>query len=101
MGYMQAYIRNFADKDGKVWHREGGQNLPPEAPHLVVTTSDIEDLLPKPPMKPAADAVPWASSPMEGFNGRVGSIMPSDNLICIVTVHRQTDTILILGLTGT
>ncbi|KAK9914289.1 hypothetical protein M0R45_038075 [Rubus argutus] len=54
-----SYIRNFADKDGKVWHGEGGQNMPPEAPHLIGTTSDIEDLLPKPPMKPAADAVPW------------------------------------------
>ncbi|KAJ6386420.1 hypothetical protein OIU78_016357 [Salix suchowensis] len=47
----EAYIRNFADKDGKVWQGGGGRNPPPEAPHLVVTTPDIEALRPKSPMK--------------------------------------------------
>lgn len=50
-GNFQAYIRNFADKDGKVWQGGGGRNPPPEAPHLVVTTPDIEALRPKSPMK--------------------------------------------------
>jgi len=45
----QAYIRNFADKDGKVWQGGGGRNPPPEAPHLVVTTPEIESLRPKSP----------------------------------------------------
>ncbi|KAM7492958.1 hypothetical protein LguiB_027567 [Lonicera macranthoides] len=47
----EAYIRNFADKDGKVWQGGGGRNPPPEAGHLVVTTPDIEALRPKSPMK--------------------------------------------------
>ncbi|XP_019454218.1 PREDICTED: methyltransferase-like protein 1 isoform X1 [Lupinus angustifolius] len=47
----EAYIKSFADKDGKVWQGGGGRNPPPEAPHLVVTTPDIEALRPKSPMK--------------------------------------------------
>ncbi|XWS28290.1 hypothetical protein CRYUN_Cryun25bG0055000 [Craigia yunnanensis] len=34
----EAYIRNFADNDGKVWQGGGGRNPPPDAPHLVKTT---------------------------------------------------------------
>ncbi|KAG8380522.1 hypothetical protein BUALT_Bualt06G0024400 [Buddleja alternifolia] len=45
----EAYIKNFADKDGKVWM--GGRNPPPETPHLVLTTPEIESLRPKSPMK--------------------------------------------------
>ncbi|KAH7841503.1 hypothetical protein Vadar_030761 [Vaccinium darrowii] len=45
----EAYVRNFADEEGKVW--PGGRNPPPEAPHLVLTTPDIEALRPKSPMK--------------------------------------------------
>lgn len=48
---IQAYVKNFADKDGKVWQGGGGRNPPPEAPHLVVTTPEIEALRPKSPMK--------------------------------------------------
>ncbi|KAK8541761.1 hypothetical protein V6N13_137645 [Hibiscus sabdariffa] len=48
---LQAYIRNFADKDGKVWQGGGGRNPPPDAPHLVKTTPDIEALRPKSPIK--------------------------------------------------
>lgn len=44
-------MRNFADKDGKVWQGGGGRNPPPDAPHLVVTTPEIESLRPKSPMK--------------------------------------------------
>ena len=44
-------MRNFSDKDGKVWQGGGGRNPPPEAPHLVVTTPEIEALRPKSPMK--------------------------------------------------
>uniref|UniRef100_A0A5B6ZEM6 Putative methyltransferase-like protein 1 n=1 Tax=Davidia involucrata TaxID=16924 RepID=A0A5B6ZEM6_DAVIN len=47
----EAYVRNFAEKDGKVWQGGGGRNPPPEAPHLVVTTPEIEALRPKSPMK--------------------------------------------------
>lgn len=42
---------NFAGKDGKVWQGGGGRNPPPEAPHLVITTPEIEALRPKSPMK--------------------------------------------------
>ncbi|KAL2473590.1 Methyltransferase-like protein 1 [Forsythia ovata] len=47
----EAYIRSFMDKDGKVWQGGGGRNPPPEAPHLVLTTPEIESLRPKSPMK--------------------------------------------------
>lgn len=49
---LQGYIRNFADRDGKVWQGGGGRNPPPDAPHLVATTPEIENLRPKsPPQK--------------------------------------------------
>eukprot|EP00268_Persea_americana_P032168 TRINITY_DN3155_c0_g4_i1.p1 TRINITY_DN3155_c0_g4~~TRINITY_DN3155_c0_g4_i1.p1 ORF type:complete len:1239 (-),score=333.64 TRINITY_DN3155_c0_g4_i1:179-3895(-) len=48
----EAYVRNFSDKDGKVWQGGGGRNPPPDAPHLVLTTPEIESLRPKsPPQK--------------------------------------------------
>ncbi|KAK9749421.1 hypothetical protein RND81_02G124500 [Saponaria officinalis] len=47
----EAFVRSFADKDGKVWQGGGGRNPPPEAPHLVLTTPEIEALRPKSPMK--------------------------------------------------
>ncbi|KAF9614130.1 hypothetical protein IFM89_015449 [Coptis chinensis] len=47
----EGYIRNFCDKDGKVWQGGGGRNPPPEAPHLVLTTPDIEGLRPKSPIQ--------------------------------------------------
>ncbi|KAI3730997.1 hypothetical protein L1987_62179 [Smallanthus sonchifolius] len=47
----EGYVRNFMDKDGKVWQGGGGRNPPPEAGHLVLTTPDIEALRPKSPMK--------------------------------------------------
>lgn len=49
--HIQAYIKNFSDKDGKVWQGGGGRNPPPEASHLVITTPEIELLRPKSPMK--------------------------------------------------
>lgn len=49
---MQAYVRHFSDKEGKVWQGGGGRNPPPDTPHLVVTTPEIESLRPKsPPQK--------------------------------------------------
>ncbi|XP_007019697.2 PREDICTED: methyltransferase-like protein 1 isoform X1 [Theobroma cacao] len=119
----EAYIRNFADKDGKVWQGGGGRNPPPDAPHLIKTTPEIEALRPKSPIKnqqqmqqqqstsislttpnssnrrPAGNSpqnpvamglsqeasssnpstpAPWAS-PMEGFRGREGINMSSDD----------------------
>ncbi|CAN4115366.1 unnamed protein product [Withania somnifera] len=47
----ETYVKNFADRDGKVWQGGGGRNPPPDAPHLVVTTPEIEALRPKSPMK--------------------------------------------------
>ncbi|XP_075485888.1 N6-adenosine-methyltransferase non-catalytic subunit MTB-like isoform X1 [Primulina tabacum] len=47
----EAYVKSFADKDGKIWVGVGGRNPPPEAPHLVLTTPEIESLRPKSPMK--------------------------------------------------
>lgn len=49
---MQAYVKDFCDKDGKVWQGGGGRNPPAGAQHLVVTTPEIEGLRPKsPPQK--------------------------------------------------
>ncbi|CAJ1977021.1 unnamed protein product [Sphenostylis stenocarpa] len=121
----EAYVKSFSDKDGKVWQGGGGRNPPPEAPHLVVTTPDIEALRPKSPMKnqqqmqqqnsvsislttgsgsnrrPAGNSpqnptalgvnpdasssnpstpAPWGS-PLEGFKGREGSVVPSDDKV--------------------
>ncbi|XP_051182854.1 uncharacterized protein [Lolium perenne] len=45
----EAYNRSFADNDGKVWLGGGGRNPPPGAPHLIVTTPEIEGLRPKSP----------------------------------------------------
>ncbi|KNA24285.1 hypothetical protein SOVF_016930 [Spinacia oleracea] len=47
----EAYTRTFSDKEGKVWLGGGGRNPPPDAPHLVQTTPEIEALRPKSPMK--------------------------------------------------
>ncbi|CAI9098759.1 OLC1v1035458C1 [Oldenlandia corymbosa var. corymbosa] len=58
----EAYCRSFADKDGKVWQGGGGRNPPPEAPHLVLTTPDIEALRPKSPMKNQQQLQPQSSS---------------------------------------
>uniref|UniRef100_A0A0E0ISQ5 Methyltransferase-like protein 1 n=1 Tax=Oryza nivara TaxID=4536 RepID=A0A0E0ISQ5_ORYNI len=50
--HKEAYIKNFMDRDGKIWQGGGGRNPPPDAPHLVVTTPEIESLRPKsPPQK--------------------------------------------------
>ncbi|CAD5170453.1 unnamed protein product [Musa acuminata subsp. malaccensis] len=55
----EAYVRNFSDKDGKVWQGGGGRNPPPDAPHLVMTTSEIESLRPKsPPQKNQQQSTP-------------------------------------------
>nr|QTZ19467.1 methyltransferase 1 [Bixa orellana] len=48
---VEAYVKSFADKDGKVWQGGGGRNPPPDAPHLVKTTPEIEALRPKSPIK--------------------------------------------------
>lgn len=48
---LQAYTKTFSDKDGKVWQGGSGRNPPPDAPHLVQTTPEIEALRPKSPMK--------------------------------------------------
>ncbi|XP_010671829.2 N6-adenosine-methyltransferase non-catalytic subunit MTB [Beta vulgaris subsp. vulgaris] len=48
---VEAYMKTFSDKEGKVWLGGGGRNPPPDAPHLVQTTPEIEALRPKSPMK--------------------------------------------------
>ncbi|KAG6524331.1 hypothetical protein ZIOFF_014237 [Zingiber officinale] len=90
----EAYIWNFYDKDRKVWQGSGGRNPPPDAPHLVLTTPEIENLrkLSTEPMNPSfhgmmnADlpdselttAAPWSSSPMVGFRRPDGELMSMD-----------------------
>jgi mRNA m6A methyltransferase non-catalytic subunit len=106
---LQVYIKNFADRDGKVWHGGGGRNPPPDVPHLVVTTPEIENLRPKSPQKnqqgqmgsssstnrrPVPNTTQnvvtvvgsetmmpaqWASTPVGGFGMREGGGGPGSN----------------------
>lgn len=49
---IESYMKNFVDKDGKLWQGGAGRNPPPDAPHLVGTSPEIESLRPKsPPQK--------------------------------------------------
>ncbi|MCL7049576.1 hypothetical protein MKW94_017781 [Papaver nudicaule] len=67
----EAYLRNFADKDGKVWVGGGGRNPPPEAPHLVLTTPEIESLRPKsPPQKNQQQSSSMSLTSMNTTNRR-------------------------------
>lgn len=71
----QAFIRNFADKDGKVWQGGGGRNPPPDAPHLVQTTPDIESLRPKspPPKNQLQQPIPLMSGSNSNNRRSVGN----------------------------
>ncbi|KAM0949612.1 putative mRNA (2'-O-methyladenosine-N(6)-)-methyltransferase [Dioscorea sansibarensis] len=60
----ESYTRNFCDKEGKVWQGGGGRNPPPDAPHLVQTTPEIESLRPRspPPKNQQQQPIPLMSS---------------------------------------
>ncbi|RLN39683.1 hypothetical protein C2845_PM01G41050 [Panicum miliaceum] len=77
----EAYIKNFADRDGKVWQGGGGRNPPPEAPHLVVTTPEIESLRPKSPQK-NQQSIPTIGS-SSSTNRRPGANTPQ-NVVTVV-----------------
>ncbi|KAJ6850519.1 methyltransferase-like protein 1 [Iris pallida] len=85
----EAYIRNFADKDGKVWQGGGGRNPPPEAPHLVLTTAEIESLRPKSP--PAKNQQQSLSSMTTGSssNRRSSANSPQNNNAISLTGMNQ------------
>ncbi|CAN6283417.1 unnamed protein product [Urochloa humidicola] len=74
----EAYIKNFTDRGGKVWQGSGGRNPPPDAPHLVVTTPEIESLRPKSPQK-NQQSIPTISS----TNRRPGANTPQ-NVVTVV-----------------
>ncbi|KAJ4739924.1 N6-adenosine-methyltransferase subunit METTL14 [Rhynchospora pubera] len=78
----EAHIKNFSDKDGKVWQGGGGRNPPPEAPHLVVTTPEIEALRPKsPPQKnQQQQPMPPLGLGNSGNNRRNSSNSPQNSL---------------------
>ncbi|XP_038971134.1 N6-adenosine-methyltransferase non-catalytic subunit MTB-like [Phoenix dactylifera] len=71
----EAYMRNFADKEGKVWQGGGGRNPPPDAPHLVQTTPDIESLRPKspPPKNQLQQPIPLMSNSNSNKRRSVGN----------------------------
>nr|XP_043632181.1 N6-adenosine-methyltransferase non-catalytic subunit MTB [Erigeron canadensis] len=75
----EGYIRNFADKDGKVWQGGGGRNPPPEAGHLVLTTPDIESLRPKSPMKNQLQMQQQQSNSIALTGGGSSNKRPSGN----------------------
>ncbi|XP_072953909.1 uncharacterized protein [Typha angustifolia] len=80
----EAYIRNFADKDGKVWQGGGGRNPPPDAPHLVMTTPEIESLRPKsPPQKNQQQQSLPMSTPGNSGNRRNSGNSPQNSLATI------------------
>ncbi|CAN6972686.1 hypothetical protein IGI04_035587 [Brassica rapa subsp. trilocularis] len=86
----QAFVRNFADKDGKVWQGGGGRNPPPDAPHLVVTTPDIESLRPKSPMKNQQQQsyTPSLASSANNSNRRTTGNSPQANPN-VVVLHQE------------
>ncbi|KAL6641014.1 hypothetical protein ACP70R_019195 [Stipagrostis hirtigluma subsp. patula] len=77
----EAYIKNFADRDGKVWQGGGGRNPPPDAPHLVVTTPEIESLRPKSP--PHKNQQQQQSIPTVGSSSST-SRRPATNAVTVV-----------------
>ncbi|KAF8672659.1 hypothetical protein HU200_049352 [Digitaria exilis] len=77
----ESYIKNFADTDGKVWQGGGGRNPPPDAPHLVVTTPEIESLRPKSPQKNQQSMPTMGSS--SSTNRRSGANTPQ-NVVTVV-----------------
>ncbi|KAF3332702.1 methyltransferase-like protein 1 [Carex littledalei] len=77
----EAYLKSFADKDGKVWQGGGGRNPPPEASHLVVTTPEIEALRPKsPPHKNQQQPMPPLGLGNSGNNRRNSTNSPQNSL---------------------
>ncbi|CAH2070612.1 unnamed protein product [Thlaspi arvense] len=87
----QAYVRNFADKEGKVWQGGGGRNPPPDAPHLVVTTPDIESLRPKSPMKNQQQSSyqPSLASSANSSNRRTTGNSPQQANPNVVVLHQE------------
>ncbi|KAG2548741.1 hypothetical protein PVAP13_9KG217800 [Panicum virgatum] len=77
----EAYIKNFADRDGKVWRGGGGRNPPPETRHFVVTTPEIESLRPKSPQK-NQQSIPTIGS-SSSTNRRPGANTPQ-NVVTVV-----------------
>ncbi|KAF8722982.1 hypothetical protein HU200_022126 [Digitaria exilis] len=84
---LQSYIKNFADRDGKVWQGGGGRNPPPDAPHLVVTTPEIESLRPKSPQKNQQSMPTIGSS--SSTNRRSGANTPQ-NVVTVVGSETMT-----------
>ncbi|KFK40719.1 hypothetical protein AALP_AA2G032000 [Arabis alpina] len=85
----QAYVRNFSDKEGKVWLGGGGRNPPPDAPHLVVTTPDIESLRPKSPMKnQQQQSYPPSQASANSANRRTMGNSPQANPN-VVVLHQE------------
>ncbi|XP_075496992.1 uncharacterized protein LOC142533942 [Primulina tabacum] len=70
----EAYVKNFADKDGKFWVGLGGRNPPQEAPHLILITPEIESLRPKSPMK---NQQQQSSASITSTNINSGNIWPT------------------------
>lgn len=82
-------MRNFADKEGKVWLGGGGRNPPPDAPHLVVTTPDIESLRPKSPMKnQQQQSYPSSLASANSSNRRTTGNSPQANPN-VVVLHQE------------
>uniref|UniRef100_J3N310 Uncharacterized protein n=1 Tax=Oryza brachyantha TaxID=4533 RepID=J3N310_ORYBR len=80
--HKEAYIKNFMDRDGKIWQGGGGRNPPPYAPHLVVTTPEIESLRPKStPQKSQQQSMPPMGSSSSTSRQ---SVMNSQNVVTVV-----------------
>lgn len=82
----EGYLKNFTDRDGKVWQGSGGRNPPPDAPHLVVTTPEIESLRPKSPPHKNQQHQSMSMPPMgssSSANRRSGTSTPQ-NAVTVV-----------------
>ncbi|GAQ87453.1 Methyltransferase [Klebsormidium nitens] len=76
----EAYIKSFSDKDGKVWAGGRGIPVPENAPHLVGSTPEIENLRPKSPVRSQPPTTAQNSASQQGApkmqGGRPGTATP-------------------------
>ncbi|KAL5223718.1 hypothetical protein ABZP36_010357 [Zizania latifolia] len=80
----EAYIKNFLDRDGKIWQGGGGRNPPPDAPHLVVTTPEIEGLRPKSPPQKSQQQHSMPPMGSSSSTNRRSVVNSSQNVVTVI-----------------
>ncbi|XP_020592588.1 methyltransferase-like protein 1 [Phalaenopsis equestris] len=88
----EAYLKNFTDKDGKVWLGGGGRNPPPDAPHLVSTTPEIESLRPKSPPQKSQQPPPMPLITSSANRRPLGSSPQNPSLSSVTILNQEAPT---------